>query len=283
MEKQVFLVNVFLILLLSLSACSGGADAIPLTDTPAPTPIPTELPSEIVDAKGVEMVLVTAGEFSMGNDEGYDNEKPVHQVYLDGYYIDKYEVTNKLYKMCVEKNVCNPPVNPRNYNDLQYEQYPVIHVKWDMANTYCEWRGARLPAEAEWEKAAKGTDDRAYPWGNEFDGSIANFCDGACILSKANKDWNDGYEEISPVGSYPKGVSPYGVFDMAGNVWEWTADWYEAYPGNTVNDRYYGNTIRIARGGSWHDDYRLLGTTIRGGYPPSLPVNDTGFRCAKSP
>jgi len=147
------------------------------TDTPLPTepPLPTALPSALTDAWGVEMVLVPDGEFTMGSDSGSSDEQPVHQVFLETYYIDKYEVTNTLYKACVDAGVCDPPAKTSDYNNSQYAQHPVVYVNWNMANEYCKWRGARLPTESEWEKAARGTDGRTYPWGEEINNSFANY------------------------------------------------------------------------------------------------------------
>ncbi|MHB8778748.1 MAG: bifunctional serine/threonine-protein kinase/formylglycine-generating enzyme family protein [Anaerolineales bacterium] len=147
---------------------------LPPTEADVP-PIPN--PDEITDAKGVSMRLVSAGEFTMGSVIGDTDELPVHQVYLDFYYMDTYEVTNGLYKACVDAGVCNPPTSTSSYTrsyyygNSEFEDYPVINVDWDMANAYCGWRGARLPTEAEWEKAARGPstgsgDGRTYPWGN---------------------------------------------------------------------------------------------------------------------
>ena len=149
----------------------------------------------------------------MGSDNGNADEKPVHTVFLDAYYIDKYKVTNALYKSCVDAHACAPPkfnnsyLRTTYYGDARYDQYPVIGVTWDMAKAYCAWRGARLLTEAEWEKAARGTDGRMYPWGNGIDQSRANY----------NNNSDPNYAgDTSQVDAYPSGVSPYGVFDMAG-------------------------------------------------------------------
>ena len=241
---------------------------------------------EITDEKGVEMILIPEGIFVMGSDDAiFDHEKPAHQVNLDAYYIDKYEVTNSLYKICVDEGICDQPVNPGVYTDPQFAQYPVTFVKWQMAVDLCEWRGARLPTEAEWEKAARGTDERAYPWGNEFGDGKANFCDGKCVLAEADKDSDDGYEEAAPVGSYPEGVSPYGVYDMAGNVWEWVADWadieyYASSPETNPLGPENGKE-RVMRGGSWHDDQSSLRSVARAAFHPSLNLRELGIRCAR--
>ena len=160
------------------------------------------------------MVSVPAGEFWMGCNEQADkrcnfDEKPYHKVYLDAYYIDKYEVTQSEYNECVTTDKC--PAN-RKKDGFTGDRQPVIGVSWEDADTYCKWAGKRLPTEAEWEKAARGTDGRVYPWGNSFDPTRANY---AGALGKT-----------SEVGSYPSGASPYGALNMAGNVWEWVADWY---------------------------------------------------------
>jgi len=242
--------------------------------------------AEITDEKGVEMILIPEGVFVMGSDDAiFDHEKPAHQVNLDAYYFDKFEVTNSLYKACVDEGVCDKPVNPGVYSDPNFAQYPVTFVKWQMAVDFCEWRGARLPTEAEWEKAARGTDKRSYPWGNEFVDSNANFCDGKCILAAADKSTDDGYEEAAPVGSYLDGGSPYGVYDMAGNVWEWVADWMdEEYYASSPDSNPQGPTngkFRVMRGGSWHDPQTILYTYTRGANHPIFNLKELGFRCAR--
>ncbi len=175
-----------------------------LTPTPKPTltPIPSSS-STAVGGQSVPMILVPAGNFIMGSDNGNADEKPVHTVFLDAFYIDKYKVTNALYKLCVDNYVCAAPrffnsyLRPTYYGDVRYDQYPVIGVTWDMAKAYCEWRGARLLTEAEWEKAARGTDGRMYPWGNSIDQSRANY----------NNNGDPNYVgDTSKVDAYPSGV-----------------------------------------------------------------------------
>jgi len=254
-------------------------------------------------------VLIPAGEFLMGSnaDEAlaeclkyrddcqldyFTDEEPPHPVELAAFYIDQFEVTNARYAECVAAGACSPPVNSGSYtrdiyyNTSEFADYPVVYVSWFDANTYCEWRGARLPTEAEWEKAARGTDGRTYPWGYEFDGSLANFCDGNCLFDWANTDFDDGHDDTSPVGSYPDGTSPYGVHDMAGNVWEWTADWYaEDYYQNSPYSDPTGpdeGQNRVLRGGSWGSSGDDLRTSNRNYYDPSLTSLDVGFRCARS-
>jgi formylglycine-generating enzyme required for sulfatase activity len=231
----------------------------------------------ITAIKKLPMVLIPAGEFSMGSENSSPAQKPVHQVYLDDYYLDKYEVTNIRYSGCVMVGKCKRPTNDIEFSDPTLADYPVVFVDWSMAQTYCYWRGGRLPSEAEWEKAARGTDGRIYPWGNNwiFDCVPANF--GGC---------NDS---AKPVGSYPAGVSPYGIFEMAGNVWEWTGDWYA--------ENYYASLLplstnptgpktgfeRVVRGGSWISFHAYLENPNRDKFDPIRAIATIGFRCAQSP
>jgi serine/threonine-protein kinase len=240
----------------------------------------TPYPDEIVDAYGVSMRLVSAGPFTMGSKSGEIDEGPVHVVDLPAYYMDKYEVTNAFYKKCVDAGVCQPPqldseTRSRYYGNPEFDDYPVIVVKWASAKTYCEWRGARLPTETEWEKAARGTDGRNYPWGEGIDCGHANYLGKACI------------GDTTRVGSYESGKSPYGMYDMAGNVWEWVADWYDVYPGGDPS-RYdtYGQKYRVVRGGSWGSStdagVSVLRVSYRGWPDPSFPYGSIGFRCGRS-
>jgi formylglycine-generating enzyme required for sulfatase activity len=265
------------------------------TATPLPLPTntlvvftPTALPAEITDANGVVMRLVPAGPFTMGSSNGMPDEKPVHIVNLPTFYMDKYEVTNAFYKACVDAGVCQVPANTGaglhpgaygTYGDQQFDNYPVIWVDWNRAKTYCEWRGARLPSETEWEKAARGTDERKYPWGDGIDPTFANYG------SNVPDDYGGVFGKTTAVGIYPKGQSPYSIYDMAGNVWEWVADWYDVYPGGDLdaNSAFGQETYRVLRGGSWSDDPDLLRTTFRGGNTPDTTVNYIGFRCASTP
>lgn len=241
------------------------------------------------------MRLVPEGEFSMGSNDGNTDERPAHSVYLDAYYIDKYEVTNSLYEACVEDGVCDPPQDFSSmtyspyYGNPQFAEYPVIHVDWYQSQAYCEWRGARLPTEAEWEKAARGSEAYKYPWGNSFQCKNGNFddllhLDGYVIPGGPNCD---GYKDTAPVGLFDGGRSPFDIYDMAGNVWEWVADWYDGnYYSDSPDKAPQGPTsgsARVIRGGAWDvANTKNLLTTRRIGYDPSTTANYLGFRCADS-
>ena len=256
----------------------------PPTQTPGPTstPRPTPVCTEIKDAKGVAMCLVPAGKFIMGSDQDYGNETnpgdagPAHSVSLDAFYIDKYEVTNALYKNCVDAGGCTLPGDVSNYNNSQYANHPVVFVDWNQATAYCTWRGTstdlgqgRLPGEAEWEKAARGPNGDPYPWGNDApDKNLANY--------------GQNVGGTTPVGSYARGTSLYGVYDMAGNVWEWVADNYSAYPGNTSAAVDFGTTYRVLRGGSWDYDFGYMRASFRDWGHPDTRTDNFGFRCARS-
>jgi formylglycine-generating enzyme required for sulfatase activity len=206
----------------------------------------------------------------------YEDEEPPHTVSLEAYYIDIYEVTNALYAVCVDDGSCQPPTNfgtdtrPSYYGNPEFDYYPVIYVDWGMANTFCDWRDARLPTEAEWEKAARGTDGHKYPWGDEVDESHANY--------------NNSIGDTAEAGDYDSGISPYGVYDMAGNVWEWVADYYsDTYYRNSPFENPLGpdsGTEHVLRGGSWYDTADLIRTTVRLKEPNPVD-NNFGFRCAR--
>jgi len=207
---------------------------------------------QISDKDGMIQVYVPAGEFLMGSADSdslaSSDEKPQHTVYLDAFWIDKTEVTNAMYALCVTAEACQPPGDTRSYTrdnyygNSQYADYPVINVSWNDAQAYCQWAGRQLPTEAEWEKAARGINGRIYPWGNATpDSNLLNF--------------NEQVGDTTKVGSYPNGASPYGALDMAGNVWEWVNDWYhETYYSSSPAENPPGpssGNYRVLRGGSW--------------------------------
>jgi len=223
-----------------------------------------------------DMVLIPAGEFTMGSTTGASDEKPSHTVYLDAYAIDRYEVTNEQYRQCVESETCQPPRNTKYYDVPEYGRHPVVYLNWYRALAYCTWAGKRLPTEAEWEKAARGTDGRAYPWGNEWDSSKANVVGDT-----------DGFDGTAPVGSFDVGRSPYGAYDMAGNVWEWVNDWYDAgYYRHSPKRNPDGPTqgkFKLLRGGSWRYTPKFARAAERLKHNPKHLHDNRGFRCAKTP
>jgi formylglycine-generating enzyme required for sulfatase activity len=248
------------------------------TSTPAiPTP-----GLDFIDEHGVQMKLIPAGEFQMGSDDGNSDERPVHRVYLDAFYMDVYEVTNGLYASCVGAGACTMPRSDGSitrfsyYGNPTYGDYPVVYMDWRQANAYCTWRGARLPTEAEWEKAARGgLEGKTYPWGDQQpDCSTVNFygldgCEG----------------DTTKVGSYaPNG---FGLFDMGGNVWEWVGDWYSSdYYDHSPLSNPPGpdsGSQRVYRGGAWNNPMWGIRVAFRLKNFPEMWNNlKGGFRCARS-
>jgi len=221
--------------------------------------------SKVNPKDGSVMITIPAGKFIMGSNDGSPNEKPAHKVYLDSYQIGKYEVTVAQYRKFCKATGREMPTAPYwGWKD----NHPVVNATWFDAAAYCKWAGGRLPTEAEWEKAARGTDGRRYPWGNTWD---KNKC--------ANREL--GLSSTAPVGSYPAGASPYGCMDMVGNAWEWCQDWFKSYPGNSnpVDDT---NRFRVLRGGGWSlDDSSIDRCAYREGYGPGHYNVDCGFRLAR--
>jgi formylglycine-generating enzyme required for sulfatase activity len=220
------------------------------------------------------MVLIPAGSFTMGSASGQPDEAPPHEVSLNAYFIDKFEVSNAEYRACVNDGGCSQTASPDAFtrpgyrDDPTFENYPVVHVTWDQATAYCRWTGRRLPTEAEWEYAAKGPGNLTWPWGNSFNAS----------LSAANSP------DTEPVDSFPGGNSPFGVFNMAGNVNEWVQDSYDANfyanspSANPVNS---GGNERVFRGGSFaNPDEAFYTTSRRYNRESSFSTEDLGFRCA---
>ncbi len=221
-----------------------------------------------------EMVLVPAGDFIMGSDDGDADEQPVRAVFLDAFFIDVFEVSVGQYRACVDEGTCAPPTSASlcNWYTSMPDDHPINCMYWNDADTYCRWAGLRLPNEAEWEKAARGVDQRTFPWGEDFDRGKANYGDG-------------GIMRTTPVDAYPDGVSPYGAWDMAGNVFDWVADWYHEHHYATAgSDNPLGpdsGTFRVLRGGSHWFDATLMRSSNREPYHPLSTDVDIGFRCAR--
>ena len=279
-----------------LAATSDESSSAESTSLPETSVMPEMTPSPQLSSSGdSDMALIPAGEFTMGrsaedefagcqalNQQGCElsvfmDEEPIHHVMLDAFSIDKTEVTNALYQACEDQGACAPPQKSNSnsqtnyYRNPAFDDYPVIYVTWEQAKTYCEWRGGRLPTEAEWEKAARGTDERTYPWGEKIDETFANF--------------NYSVRDTTAVGTYGNGKSPYGLYDMAGNVWEWVADWYsDTYYGKSPTENPSGpasGEMRVLRGGSWGLVGVSVSTSYRYARDPAESGPDLGFRCAK--
>ena len=171
------------------------------------------------------MIHVPEGFFPMGKEKGFSRERPVHEVSLDAFWIDGTEVTNAQYALCVNSGSCelSQYADDTDYNG---DNHPVVGVSWFDAAAYCEWADAQLPTEAQWEYAARGPQGLAYPYGDNFDGELANSCDTQCVLMSRIELFDDGYKITAPAGSYPDGASWAGALDMSGNVREWVNDWY---------------------------------------------------------
>ena len=239
------------------------------------------------------MVFIPAGKFTMGDDAGGIGTKPAHHISLDAYYMNKHEVTNaEYYSFWIAdggENSANTPVSYGEESGIgdwlliaqTKPNYPVVGISWGAADAYAKWVKKRLPTEAEWENAARGTDERVWPWGNAFFVSIGG------VNVHANV-WNgqDGYDNgLAPVGNYPTGASPYGVFDMGGNVWEWVADWFsESYYYRSPSQNPTGPEVgsrRVVRGGSWANGAQLARCMTRMGHHPAIGTSFIGFRLAK--
>jgi serine/threonine-protein kinase len=288
---------------LAINQTAQALAGLSLKGTPMP-PTPTLTPTlgigstQISPKDSMVMVYVPAGEFLMGSNKlkdsmANDDELPQHTIYLDAYWIDQTMVTNAQYAHCTSSGECAPPGNTSSnsrssyYENSQYDDYPVIYLDWNQAQAYCTWAGRRLPSEAEWEKAARGIDGRIYPWGDDvLQGKLFNYCDKNCPFAWKITSVDDGYADTSPVGIYPAGASPYGVLDMAGNVWEWVHDWYsESYyqqsPARNPTGPATG-TKHVLRGGSWYDNVHSARSANRNKDIPYYSSNIIGFRCASS-
>ncbi len=242
----------------------------------------------------------------------FTDEQPRHTVYLDSFWIDQTEVTVAMFQTFVEATGYQttaeregfgrpwtegpmeeewPEVegadwqHPHGPDSSAVDDHPVVQVSWEDAAAYCAWAGGQLPTEAQWEKAARGTDQRMWPWGNIWDGNLGSFCDAQCPIERWRQgQYDDGYAFTAPVGGFQSGASPYGALDMAGNVWEWVADWYaKDYYGESPLQDPSGpdsGTVRAMRGGAWYDNETWVRTTVRHQNPPTSRCDDVGFRCA---
>jgi formylglycine-generating enzyme required for sulfatase activity len=304
------LIPLVISIVLVLSACGlPGASAQPTAiavSTAAPTQEITVNATLAADdgnvgsertspGDGMVQVFIPAGTFQMGGFDGdaQRDENPTHAVTLDAFWIDKVPVTNGMYALCVKAGACQPPRDLKSashekyYGNTDFNDFPVIYMGWLDANAYCKWAGRRLPTEAEWEFAARGNaDSRRYPWGDQSpDNSIANY--------------DSTVRDTTRVGSYPLGASPFGVLDMAGNVWQWVSDYYGATyysqsgAQNPIGPKGTDGGAKVLRGGSWADNFKELRVSNRG-FAKSADLttdsksdaykgeanNRTGFRCA---
>jgi formylglycine-generating enzyme required for sulfatase activity len=247
----------------------------PNGNTPPKAATMPQPPGEIVGKDGAPMVLIPVGEFTMGSDKGDDDEQPIHKVFLDSFYIDKFEVTNGRFAKFVEAIQSEPPWGfaDKETPVIRPDQ-PVRWVNWMEAIGYCLWAGKRLPTEAEWEKAARGPDGRVYPWGNDIP-----------TPAHAVFGLKEGSDTVSAIGNRDKGKSPYGVHDLAGNLYEWTTDWYdeEFYSKNpAINPKGpLEGTAKVQRGGSYINGAYRLRSSFRTKGDPTEHDPNVGFRCAE--
>jgi formylglycine-generating enzyme len=232
-------------------------------------------PAALIGKDGAPMVLVPAGEFTMGSEQGDDDEQPVHRVFIDSFYLDTFEVTNGRFAKFVEAIQSEPPWGFADQETpVVHAEQPVRWVNWLEATGYCLWAGKRLPTEAEWEKAARGTDGRIYPWGNE-----------PPTPTQAVFGLKEGAETVSPIGNRDPGRSPYGIHDLAGNLYEWVADWYDEAiytPNPTIDPRGPAEgALKVQRGGSYLNNPYRLRASFRTKSDPTEHAPNVGFRCAQ--
>lgn len=270
------------------------AEFVPVTASPTPDPFQPRvfLPGLYKPLPFQEMITIPAGPFWMGCDPATETcnyrQSPLHKVTLSVYEMDRYEVTNARYQECVEAGACSPPrsiasfTRPYYYGNPLFASYPVMNVDWYQAAAFCSWAGRRLPTEAEWEKAARGDDGPLlFPWGSAAP---------TCTLANLTVDSGVCVGDTTPVDQYPQGASPYGLLDMAGNSWEWVADWfgdnyYSSYPVKGWPDNPLGpasGTYKAIRSGAWDLDRSGIRTSRRQWGLPAGFDTSTGFRCARS-
>lgn len=275
----------------------------------APPTSPTQADSWTRPKDGAKMVYVPGGTFMMGSDS--EDDIPKHEVMLDGFWIDRTEVTYAQFKAFVDDNEGLATVeaqgdgeiyrngawqkdskatwmNPDGTEAEPGDLHPVVQVSWNNALNYCTWAGGQLPTEAQWEYAARGPDNRIYPWGDDWDGSRLNFCDVNCPMPYRDVSQNDHFDTTAPVGTYPDGASWIGAVDMAGNVWEWVADWYgeDYYESSGADDNPAGpesGAEKVIRGGGWSTSNRFVDSVNRNSVPPTERRSNRGFRCVLVP
>ncbi len=276
---------------------------------PVPTPIPTLnaptltlqafQPGQPITQAGIAMIYIRGGTFNMGSDAS-PLEKPIHAVTLSAYYLDRYEVTNTAWAACVVAGACHLPGSTDGYDGKPYygvdafNNYPVIFVSWFNADSYCHWRGGRLPTEAEWEMAARWNPATGavaiYPWGDDWNPANLNYCDASCLNDNPRfKDtsYNDNWPQMAPVGTFPADASSLGLSDMGGNVAEWVADWYSptyysASPAENPTGPATG-IEKVIRGGSWSLNQVWARGAARNHFGPLIQAAGVGFRCAMTP
>lgn len=267
----------------SLAAPTNPAATVPQTGTSFP-----EVMSETRDIDGMVMLYVSGNTFQMGIDPTHKDasidELPQHSVTLSSYWIDRTEVANWQYSRCVASGPCVESFfandESAGYNEsLQ----PVVGISWYDAKNYCNWVGARLPTEGQWEYAARGPNEVLYPWGNAFDGKLLNFCDRNCNQEDRDLRYDDGYALTAPVGSYPSGASWIGALDMSGNVWEWVHDRFGQYQrSNQVDPEGPSDgKYRVIRGGAWDSTSTFTRATFRLRHTSTTQSGEIGFRCAR--
>ncbi|MFC1997292.1 formylglycine-generating enzyme family protein [Chloroflexota bacterium] len=258
---------------------------------------------------GMRMNHIPGGRFQMGSSEAeiedaiglcrqyyhicnrwyYERESPLHSVTLDSFWIDRTEISNAQYRLCVEAGICSEPSTCKKgeptYDDIDRANHPVVCVNWEDAQNYCQWVGTRLPTEAEWEYAFRGEDRSIYPWASDFDGTMLNYCDQNCDQSHADQRFDDGYPQTAPTGSYPSGVTWSGIFNMSGNVSEWVSDWLGEYAVEPVINPTgpTTGTEKMIKGGSWFFHPTYCRGAVRPSIDPDTRFDYLGFRCASSP
>ena len=266
----------YILALLLLILSAGVSHSNDFLVRPAPPGSAAPHSASASPARDALMVLIPGGEFAMGDDRGQDDEQPVHRVTLNTFYLDAYEVTVSRYTEFLHAQNPDPPFKWHEADLGAHAHKPVIGVNWYDARDYCRWVGKRLPTEAEWEFAARGSEGRIYPWGN------AHPTKGHTNAGQTK--WR-GYDTLSTVGQLALGKTPDGIYDLAGNLWEWVADWYDAsYYRFTPRDNPSGPSagpLRSLRGGAWNNDSTAIRSANRAGYAPDARRNDVGFRCAR--